>query len=281
MSSRATQVLLVEDNPGDAVMVETLLKEVEADAFELTHAAKLDQAVAALQTGGFDIVLLDLKLPQSDGLETYRRLRAADGDIPVVVLTGMADEAQGPEAVRAGAQDYLGKDGLTSRDLWRALQFALARHEAARRQLQMLADELHDFERARSSGTLPVTAAAYAAGPLRETHPERFADFKHRYAEALAEVFQQQEGNATTVLKELAAELGVLKASARDVADLHVAVLGEMARRIARERLSAYVHEGRIVAFELTGHLLNYYRRLALAAQPRLFESAGEAGRAG
>ncbi|MEF2143831.1 MAG: response regulator, partial [Desulfovibrionaceae bacterium] len=125
MSDQAIRVLLVEDNPGDARLVFELARGTSFLRFELaeTLAACLDW-ISSRKT---DIVLLDLGLPDSQGLETLRAVIAADISLPVVVLTGFDDDATGKEAIREGAQDYLIKGKTDEASLLRAIRYALER----------------------------------------------------------------------------------------------------------------------------------------------------------
>jgi len=119
-------VLLVEDNPADARLVRELLREV-GPPITLTHADRLRQAIEYLRAGGFNAVLLDLGLPDSEGLDTFARTLAEAGEAPIVVLTGLADEDLAVRAVREGAQDYLVKGRVDGRLLSHAVRYAVER----------------------------------------------------------------------------------------------------------------------------------------------------------
>ncbi len=120
-------VLVVEDNPGDARLVEYYLKEDPATPFRVLSAATLAQGLQALSDTPVDMVLLDLSLPDSFGLDTLARLRAAHPLVPVAVLTGTDDQVLALAALRQGAQDYLVK-GQGSGDLVRrAVGYAMER----------------------------------------------------------------------------------------------------------------------------------------------------------
>jgi len=121
------QVLLVEDNAGDARLLREMFKE-QAGGFELTHLLRMSEAVAHLAKGGVDIILLDMGLPDGHGLDTVRRARAVAPGIPVIVLTGLDDEALAAEAMKEGAQDYLIKGQIENRALPRALRHAIERY---------------------------------------------------------------------------------------------------------------------------------------------------------
>ncbi|MBC7908529.1 MAG: EAL domain-containing protein [Rhodospirillaceae bacterium] len=125
-SSRRT-VLVVEDNPGDARLVELFLLEELANPFRILKAAKLADALSTLESEHVDVVLLDLSLPDSFGMATLGRLRADYPLVPVVVLTGTNDEALALEALRQGAQDYLVKGQGDGDLVRRAVRYALER----------------------------------------------------------------------------------------------------------------------------------------------------------
>jgi signal transduction histidine kinase len=122
------QVLLVEDNAGDARLLHEMFRKEKAGSFVLTHLLRMREALAHLEKGGVDILLLDMGLPDGHGLDTVRRAHAAAPHVPVIVLTGLDDEALAAQAMKAGAQDYLIKGQIESRALPRALRHAIERH---------------------------------------------------------------------------------------------------------------------------------------------------------
>jgi diguanylate cyclase (GGDEF)-like protein len=128
----AVRVLLVEDNPGDRRLVEEMLRDGR-DETVLTPVGRLADAEPEVARGLADLVLLDLSLPDAEGLDGLRRLRAVAPEVPVVVLSGLADERVALAAVQAGAQDYLMKDEVDGATLGRAIRHALERQRAERR----------------------------------------------------------------------------------------------------------------------------------------------------
>jgi len=126
----ALTVLVVEDNPGDARLVELYLHEDPARPFKVVKAARLSEGLAALQAQPIDVVLLDLSLPDSFGMDSLARLRAASPSVPVVVLTGTSDEGLALEALRQGAQDYLVKGQGDGELVRRAIRYAIGRSAA-------------------------------------------------------------------------------------------------------------------------------------------------------
>jgi PAS domain S-box-containing protein len=128
--SERVRILLVEDNPADVDLVREALPDAGAASFLVESAPRLSVALARLEAGGIDVVLLDLGLPDSLGLDTLRKTRDAAPNVPVIVLTGNDDQAAGLAAVSAGAQDYLVKGEVTANSLARSLRHAIARRRA-------------------------------------------------------------------------------------------------------------------------------------------------------
>ncbi|MET0397382.1 MAG: ATP-binding protein [Longimicrobiaceae bacterium] len=137
----STRILLVEDNPGDARLIRETLREAESFPFELAHADRLAAAEERLAGEAFDVVLLDLSLPDAHGLETVRRTLAAAPEAAIVVLTGLDDETLAVAAVQAGAQDYLVKGRLDGTLLARAIRYAVERKRLERERAHLLASE--------------------------------------------------------------------------------------------------------------------------------------------
>jgi signal transduction histidine kinase len=125
-------VLLVEDNPNDIALLKRVLPRLNLENWQFSEAETLADATA-LYAGScrqtFDLVLLDLGLPDSQGLDTLQQFRQVEIDAPVVILTGLNDQALALQAIDAGAQDYLVKDNITTERLYQSLQFAWKRQQ--------------------------------------------------------------------------------------------------------------------------------------------------------
>jgi diguanylate cyclase (GGDEF)-like protein len=122
-----TSILLVEDNPGDTRLIQEMLKEAWPGKFEFRHSTTISDAIKQLPNPGDGCVLLDLKLPDADDVNTVAHLTAAAPDLPIVVLTGRDDETTALEAVQAGAQDYLIKGRVDGPLLSRTIRHAIER----------------------------------------------------------------------------------------------------------------------------------------------------------
>ena len=130
MNLEGIRVLLVEDNPGDARLLVELLRETDAGRLKLEQVVRLSTALERLSRERFDLVLLDLSLPDEQGLNTLVRAHACAPKVPIVVLTGLDDEALAIKAVRAGAQDYLVKGRVDGDLLVRSIRYATERGRA-------------------------------------------------------------------------------------------------------------------------------------------------------
>jgi diguanylate cyclase (GGDEF)-like protein/PAS domain S-box-containing protein len=185
MSQTSIQtVLLVEDNPGDARLLREIFNEPASPASTLIHVESMSEAEKHLAEHEVDVVLLDLALPDAQGLGALRRARTAAPRVPVVVLTGMDDEALAAQALQEGAQDYLvkgrivGGSEVETRGLFRALRYAVERHvmeealfeakERAEVTLNCIGDGVACTDLAGNITFLNLVAETMTGWPLRE-----------------------------------------------------------------------------------------------------------------
>jgi signal transduction histidine kinase len=132
MSSVSIPALLIEDHPGDARLIREMLKDVPSVAVDLTWAERLGAGLRLLEERVFEIVLVDLSLPDGEGLESFAAVYARVPQVPIIVLTGLDDQEVAMQAVRLGAQDYLVKGQVTGALLVRAMRYAIERKRAER-----------------------------------------------------------------------------------------------------------------------------------------------------
>ncbi len=130
MRDSAVRVLLVEDNPVQARLIQGLLSQSRSPAFEVDLAGSLAAGIERINRGGVDVVLLDLILPDSEEIETFYRFRAHADGTPVVILTGLDDLKLGARAVEGGAHDYLVKGEIDAAALIRSVRYAIERARA-------------------------------------------------------------------------------------------------------------------------------------------------------
>jgi len=130
MAEGRIRTLLVEDNQGDARLLQLFLTESRAARFDITHVDRLAPAVVLLKEQEFDVVLLDLSLPDAKGVDTVVRTHAAARGTPIVVMTALDDEETAVEAVKLGAQDYLVKGRIDTSLVARSVRHAIERQRA-------------------------------------------------------------------------------------------------------------------------------------------------------
>lgn len=149
MEQGPIRLLVVEDNPADARLLQETLKDAPGGGFEITVAERLADGLRLVHEG-FDAVILDLRLPDSEGFATFETMRAEAPEMPIVVLSGMSDESLAVRAVQEGAQDYLVKGKADAEALTRSIRYAVARQATQAK----LLGRLRPGERGRVTGFL-------------------------------------------------------------------------------------------------------------------------------
>jgi signal transduction histidine kinase len=148
--SERYNVLLVEDNAGDARLIAESLADARGNVFDLEFADRLGVALQRLRDGGIDALLLDLGLPDSKGQQTFDQAKAGAPGVPIIVLTGLGDEALALKLVEEGAQDYVAKMNLDGGTLARAIRYAIVR-ERTEQQIRRFNEELEHRVAARTA----------------------------------------------------------------------------------------------------------------------------------
>ena len=192
LEQRPIKVLLIEDNPLDVRLITIMLRDSGGGLIELEQVERVDAALTRLGKGGIDLVLVDLSLPDSYGLETFERVHAAAPKVPIIVLSGMSDETTAVTAVHEGAQDYLVKGQVSGPLLVRAMRYAIERKRTSE-QIARYTEELReknsqmeaDFNMAREIQQmfLPQRYPTFPRAADLNTSALRFS---HRYLPAQA-----------------------------------------------------------------------------------------------
>ncbi len=198
MDDTPLKILLVEDNHGDARLIQEMLSESRTIRFELAHKKSLDEALKCLEEASFDVVLLDLSLPDSQGLETVVRTLSLAPTLPIIVLTGLDDDTLGVQSVEKGAQDYLVKGHLNERLLVRAIMYALERKHAE----EKLSRAHHELEQKVAERTIELTRSNEQL--KREIEERKSAEEKVRLNESRLEALLELSEMREATVKEIA-----------------------------------------------------------------------------
>jgi len=258
------KILLVEDSATDAALLEEALLQSTNGSFEFTHAETWAQAAARLRKQHFDVLLLDLSLPDVSGRDTFIRARAEAPHLPIVVLTGQADEAVGLEAVRHGIQDYLIKGQAFGLQTARAIRYAVERKQAetalkqAEAGLQRERDQLEVRVRERTAELSEANRALQAEIARRERVEESHRD-------ALRRLVAAEETERGRVSRELHDRLGQ---------DLTALKLGlQMVRKQGARSATLRESAGKLES--LADRLMQDIHRLAWELRPSALDDLG------
>jgi len=183
MKKAPIAILLVEDNPADATWIAEMLAEATTVQFSVMHANRLSDALACLREKPFDIILLDLSLPDGSGLDTVIQAHAAVPTIPIVVMSGLGDEDLAVQALHEGAQDYLVKGQVDSHLLVRAVRYAIERKQTEDA-LRKAHDELELRVRQRTGELILTNEALLDEIAERKKVEEELEKSRERLAEA-------------------------------------------------------------------------------------------------
>ena len=264
MIQPVVSILLVEDSISDAAVLQESLSQQGGGGFQFTHAECWAEAAAHLQRQSFDVLLLDLSLPDTTGRDTFIRARTVTPNLPIVVLTGVMDEAVGLEAVRHGIQDYLIKGQASGGQTARAIRYAIERKQAesalkqAEAGLQRERDQLEEHVRERTAELSEANRALQAEVAQRER-----AEAAHR--EVLRRLAAAEETERGRISRELHDRLG------QDLTALKLGLQAVGKHRPCPPALRRSVTNLK----ELTDSLMRDMHRLAWELRPAVLDDFG------
>ncbi|MGF1479161.1 MAG: response regulator [Cyanophyceae cyanobacterium] len=272
MLNHRCQVLLIEDDVEESQRIQQFLSNTRStlfkEGFSLDIADTLEAGRAQLQQRNFDVVLLDLMLPDSRGMGTLVEVQQVAAGMPIIVQSVLEDETVAVKALDLGACGYLPKAKLDANLLVYAIRTAIERSRqlAAREQpqRQRQEQELELLEQIMT-GSASLDSKLLGLEPLYSRMPDVFEELRQRYEELLERALERQiykvEYQISPQLDALAEQLGYLKATPRDIIELHTQVLKQKAQTAKPQKAQAYTEEGRFLLLELMGKLTAYYRR--------------------
>ena len=264
------RILLVEDNPGDARLVQELLADANA-TYAITHTPTLAAAVAALQAQTFDLALVDLHLPDGEGLATVARVRQPVPGLPIVVLTGFEDATIGLEAVRQGAQDYLQKGTFDVDLLQRTVRYAVERAGLQRALLQK--ERAEALRQERAIRRLAALSDGTLGAPLLHGEADPYEALTQRYAAALGTIARTEPRadhaaplprEVEQTLAAVAEEVGHQLGGPQDLVELHTRAMERRLREAPGEK-DRLMEEGPDLLASALALLAGHYRTQLLS----------------
>lgn len=256
-----TSILVIEDDPVDAELLVGVLQRLDiGDPVELV--TDLTSALAYLSENSPQLVLVDLNLPDSKGLDSVRSVVKAAPQIPVIALTGLHDQTLALDAVRCGAQDYVPKDLLDTPLLERVLSHALDRQSIRNALSQQYAAWTHVVRSLR--------AIDKDEEYLRVRNAAAFAGAVGVYETLLSTIDGEptdHRGSRGTGVEELARRLASVGATVTDLLDVHLAALGR--RRDRASQAGNPREREQLLILEAMGHLVGRYREQARASRSK------------
>ncbi|MDJ1174473.1 response regulator [Roseofilum capinflatum] len=268
-------VLLVTSNSEDYTQVYRFLNEAPTSAtrdlgFQVDCCHHLEEAIAQLSEKHFDVLLISLNSPDSQAMDTLQNCQEQFPHLAIVVFTENRDETLRVQCLQLGAQGYLVKDQIDSKLLVYSLRLAIEQ----KRQLQVLQQnqlkrlqeqEIMGLRHIADTVKTQITAKLFGLSLLRESSPEIFQEIVQQYGELMDLSMEQRvykvDYNISEQLRNMGEQLGFLKASPRDVVEIHTQVLKAKTQNSNPVKAQAYVSEGRLMVLELMGYLASYYRK--------------------
>ena len=276
------RVLLVEDNPEDIELVEDMLGDARStffkQGFELACAETLSEAKQILSSQNFDVILLDLMLPDSHNMNSLEELQAETQEATIIVQTTLEDEVVAVKALELGACGYLPKVASDRNLPIYAIRSAIERKQQFIQgvQLQQQQQELDILENIMAN-----PSESNQDNSLFQRMPDIFVELKTRYQQLLDRFVEQKiyqvEYELAVETNVLIEQLGYLQATPRDIIELHTTALKQK-QSISRNSAKAFTIEGRYLLLELMGKLAAYYRRYYIGLS-RLNVANGKAGK--
>lgn len=266
-------ILVVDDNSSN---LDALVDTLNSLGEPIVTARSGKLALKELMTASFAVILLDVNMPGMDGFETAALIRQSKKSMhtPIIFVTAY-DDGQ-PEMLKAytlGAVDYIVKpyvaEILRSKiqvfiDLYRLKEENIRQKEQEKgRAEEELQNALRSIERLQGWQEGTVTAQMAGIGPLRERSPDAFSDIQAEY-ESLLEKYLEALGYAEkpprSGIRTLSFQIGALGGGPRDLIDIHLHVVSRISQNVPSAREKAYAMEGRLLALEAMGFLVDYYR---------------------
>ena len=265
MLNSPCRVLLIEDELEDREIVTGMLQDVRStfftQGFKLTCAETLAEAKRVLGERGFEVILLDLMLPDSRSMNSLKELQERLSKIPIIVQTALEDEVVAVKALELGACGYLPKVTKDRNLLLYAIRSAIERQQQL---IDAEQEQAQQQELDILAKIMDNPAESNQNDSLKPRMPDVFAELEQRYHQLLDRFVEHKiykvEYKLSGEINVFIEQLGYLQATPKDLIELHTTILKQK-QIVARGKSKAFTIEGRYLLLELMGRLAAYYRR--------------------
>ncbi|MDH4128401.1 MAG: response regulator [Spirochaetota bacterium] len=270
MNSEIINVLLIDDNPNSTLAIQNLFRELKDENFRLKNIENIeniDNVFNLLINNEFDLLLLGISIPSRNTINFIKKLHSQIPNLAIIVLTDFDDKDFALDIVKKGAQDYLPKDKLNSKILSRMIKYSIERKRIEQeylRQLERQKEEIHFLEKLYSMPEAYSNKSFYDKEPIRIAMLEIFNELVQHYGDAIDIALERRsyklDTNISEKLQFIGNQMGFLKATPRDIIELHTIAIKDKIRKVNYAKSKAYIEEGRLMILELMGYLAMYYR---------------------
>lgn len=266
------QILLIEDNPGDARLIKELFADDSSRIYGLTHFESLTLFENSPKDTESDVVLLDLNLGDSSGIDTFERMRTLLPETPIIVLTGLKDESLAEKIIQMGAQDYIVKNNINTALLSRSIRYSIDRHKLSGElskagQLERQQREIENFDKIPKSSRSKISEQLLGIKSLREYAQDRFSEFSIELDSILEKAVEvkmyKTDYDISAILRNFADKLGKTMVGPQDVVEIYSVTIKEKMKSATFQASQVYLEEGRILVLMLMGYLVSFYRKYA------------------
>lgn len=277
--SKIIKILLIEDNPPDARLIKEYLDETNNVKINLTQADNLACGLDTLSVGKFDLVLLDLYLDDSFGLDTFYKTQFMFPELPIIVLTGLKDKEIGVKVIKGGAQDYLTKEDINNEILEHAIYYAIERKKYENRLNQSKHNDAFKNEMEIIEILLKeeLNNKKNYLMPVQKSTRKEFNNFVAAFENLLEESTQQTNLNnflliKTSELNDLAHKIGICYGGVQEILEIYRIALNNKIIQATKIKREIYLEQGRLLFLKLLSSLVNYYKDLSLFEEYSLEE---------
>ncbi len=270
------KVLVIEESEGNSKIVEAILAEKDSGGLELNQVSSLEDALWHLKHKVFDVIMIDLSVPDAHGFDALIKLNRQAPNIATIVITASDYETHILKVIKTGVEDVVTKGDLGQHAVTQAIYHAIERYRATAELKDMvegLSDkqETRPYDRFSFFPMTDITPQLFGLAPLSQSLPETFAEIVNCYGELLGELTKRRDNHVerymTETLRVISQQLGLLKAGPKDVVEIHVTALKHKLHEIKQDKMHLYIERSRLLALDFMGYLVSYYRSYAYLSE--------------